>query len=371
MTTHYQPTAGIPIRGLLLGSIAAVIAGALCGPAYAFATVHIPIVQINILLTILFGAVVGFVIGSALRAGRTQKPAVGVVFVAGGALFAYWVHWMFWFYALALRADIPGVSPVDWLLPPFLLEDITAVYDVGTWSMRSGDAVSGLALGGVWLAEAALFFGTALITGAAQLGGGVLCARCDKWCEAPSIFQLHIDPAQESEVVTRTNGQDWAALLQPLAHPNANHFHEVVIHRCPECRETNTLTLSAVSLTLDKQGNTQRNSQTLADRVYITHADAEHLGHSLVNGGTAARRRLPPRLRPTHRVPEDSIVCAFQRKTRFRPIRARRGQATSGASLLLRRLRRQPPCGSVATRSATALPCVPPPLPPSPTPPGR
>lgn len=277
--THYKAPSTVSPLGLVLGGLALLVGGLLLAPIYSYAIVYIPIVYINLVLTGGFGLIAGLMIAGGLRLGHTHNKGVSWALVGLGLLFAYWMHWAWWFSGLAFRADFDDFTILGMLFPWNLIESVGFVYESGTWSMGSSDeAVSGVFLGVIWLAEAAIFFGAGLFGGAMLIGSGTYCARCKAWCKEIPATLLQADPT--GDLTSQVDRQNWSALMRPAPSSGSSMWHEAHIHRCEGCGETNTVTLKDVTVSHDKKGNEQRKDKVVVDRVYISGADLNTLMNS-------------------------------------------------------------------------------------------
>lgn len=279
METHYRAPTTVNPLGIVLGGIAVLVGGLLFAPIYSYAIVYIPFVYINLILTGLFGLGVGMMIAGALRVGHTHNKGVSYGLIGAGLLFAYWMHWAWWFSGLAFSADYDDFSVLLVLFPGALIESVASVYEVGTWGIgSSGDAVTGIFLALVWLAEAVIFFGAGLFGGAMLVGSGTYCSRCKAWCTEMPATRLQAD--MSGDLANQVDRQNWAVLLRPAPSDGSTTWHEAHIHRCEGCGETNTVTLKDITVSHDKKGNEQKNEKVTVDRVYITGADLSTLLNS-------------------------------------------------------------------------------------------
>lgn len=279
METHYRAPNTVSPLGIVLGGLAALVGGLLCAPIYSYAIVYIPFVYVNLILTGLFGLAVGLMIAGGLRIGHTHNKGLSYGFIGAGLLFAYWMHWAWWFSGLAFSADFDDFTVLSILFPGALIESVASVYELGTWGIgSSGDAVTGIFLGVIWLAEAAIFFGAGLFGGAMLVGSGTYCSRCKAWCKELPATQLQAD--MSGDLANQVDRQNWAVLLRPAPPAGSSTWHEAHIHQCEGCGETNTVTLKDITVSHDKKGNEQKNEKVTVDRVYIKGADLNTLMNS-------------------------------------------------------------------------------------------
>lgn len=273
--THYRHSGRIDPKGLLSFGLVTVLVGPLFALIYAAATVYIPLIYVNLLLTIGFGAVVGGAVGLAMKAGHVRNTAVAAVVTMGAAFVAYYIHWVFWFGVHAFRADGSFTDAFALLIPPFLLEGIALVNEEGTWGIgSSGSAVSGAFLTVVWIAEAILFFGGAVV-GAMAAAPSAYCERCATWC-VPRDGVRRFGADSDGALAARLDGGDLAVLADaPPPEPDAPRWAQLDLEVCEGCGQTNTLTLKAVELKTDAKGNTSEKSDVLVDRLLLTPEQAQ------------------------------------------------------------------------------------------------
>lgn len=267
--THYKVPQRVTPSGLALGGLAAVAGAIILAPVYAYATVYIPFIYINLILTGAFGAAVGYMIAAALRAGHFQNTLLSYAAVSLSALLAYWTHWIWWFSALAFRFDMDGFSAIPLLLPWNLLDAVVSINDIGTWTLRSSSNVSGTFLAIVWLAEAIAFFGAALFAAASLIGTGTYCTRCKAWCKAVAANRIATDPSLPLAEAINTR-QEWSLLYQPMAPSDATAWHAITVEGCAQCGETHTLTVTDTHVTFDKKGKEHVDQTVTVDRIYIS-----------------------------------------------------------------------------------------------------
>ena len=234
-------------------------------------------VGVGVVLALLMQGI-GWGVATALRAGHFQHTALSYLMVFGALLLAYWLHWIAWFAVLAFRADMSSLDALYLLFPPALIESIGMVYDQGTWSIK-GATVSGIPLAITWLIEAGIFFGVGFVSALGTIGSGTYCERCKAWCTTLTERRIAYDDGGTVPEALNQR-QDWSALLRPEPAAGESFWYSVVIDQCPSCRETGTLTLSAMQVTVDAKGNHDTKSTVEVDRVYIASADVARLMQS-------------------------------------------------------------------------------------------
>lgn len=271
----YQSSGRTPILGLLIGVVAAGVVAVISAPIYAYCTVYCPVVQLSVLLTLLFGALTGAIPAIAMtRLGKVRSMAVPAVFGLGTATLAYLLSWPVWLYATMNRnSPVPLFVFLD---PLALTRMFASVYELGSWSIRGGEPVSGLMLGAIWAVEALLVVGSGLVAGAA-LGADTnpFCERCEAWCQRVGAL-LHYPIEHEGPLVARLSNGDLAALGDtPQADPSFRPVVQVQGFRCPQCRDMSTLLVQRVHMQRDGKGNQSEVRDDLVRHLLVRGVDID------------------------------------------------------------------------------------------------
>lgn len=149
----FSPTA--PVAMIVGGGLVGLVAGAV----YGVIDWYSPIIYLNLIATVGLGFLVGWVVLKTARATHVRNPVlVGVCGLVAGAA-AWYASWVSWVLAgSGWSGDMLILRPDHlWTLADFLAID-------GVWGLgRSGEPVSGLALKGVWVIEALIILGIAVV----------------------------------------------------------------------------------------------------------------------------------------------------------------------------------------------------------------
>ena len=279
---RYVSTGRTPLFGLAAGLAGGALAALVLSVVYAYGTIYIPIVQVEFLLTMGFGAAIGGATAKIMHHLKVRSRSVTVVasVLLGGLGWA--LSWLPWLYGVYGRFEIP-VSVLDVLDPFFVLGAISEVYDTGTWSIgrHGGDAVSGPLLGIVWVAEAALVIGFSAAVALAVSAERVFCEKCDSWCTVyPECATYRADLGEHlrTAIVERA---DFGA-LRDAARPEANeHWLALKLASCLGCAETHVVALDAVHQTVDRRGNPERHAKTLVPYHHVTRGQMAEIQDAL------------------------------------------------------------------------------------------
>lgn len=261
---RYVSSGRTPILGLVMGLGAGTAAALFLSVLYAYGTIYIPIVQIEFLLTMAFGAAIGAATAVVMHFFKVRNR--WVVAASGLVLgtFGWLVSWPPWLYGVFARAEI-DVSPLDVLNPLFLVEAIPEIYATGTWSMSSSstEGVSGLMLGFVWLVEAATIVICATLAAWTVSSERVFCEACETWCtvvDGQALYGFDEGPGLVTALVDRG---DLAALVAAPGPTDPSKWVQLKLGFCPSCHQTNVVQLDTVLIVPAPRGGTERRQKVL------------------------------------------------------------------------------------------------------------
>ncbi|MDQ3032838.1 MAG: hypothetical protein M3Y87_10500 [Myxococcota bacterium] len=248
---RYRSSGAVPIGGLTLGIAAGAAAAIALSVMYAYATIYIPFVQIEFLITMGFGAAIGGATAATMDRLHVRARWVIVASAIALGLLGWAFSWLPWLYAMY---DVElGVL----VHPLFIASAIAEVYEVGTWSLGRGDAMTGVALGAVWLGEMLVIVGCSLAVGMALTKDRVFCERCERWCDLDENHRLF--GMEHEDVLRRALMEDGD--VTPLASipilPATNHFLAMKLATCTQCQETHAIAVDEVAIVPDGRGHSQ------------------------------------------------------------------------------------------------------------------
>ncbi len=256
-----------PVMAFAYGVLAAV----LLAIPYGYAIRYIPIVYLNVLITLVFGGFIGWMTGKGGMAGKIRNATIlGVVGIVTGAtaLYCGWVGWLF-----ALSG---GKSLVLW--PPDLWGFVGEIAKVGTWSLRGGQNVSGWTLYIVWIFEAVFIVGLSWFIAANHLEDEVFCERCQVWLGEPrnsGSLEVPPDPDAFRAAVEGGDINPLLALFRSSGTPEL--FALVNWWHCARCRQISVVKVSAIRTTLNDKKNEETETAVLLDPMQIGAADVARL----------------------------------------------------------------------------------------------
>lgn len=232
------------------------------GLAYAYLVKWIPFIYLNFLLTAGYGFVIGFVAGFMLKVGKVRNtPVLFMCGLLGGAM-ALYGSW-----SGHLHALIPG-API-FASPDQLISFIKILYAEGSWGMSSGSNVTGVMLAIVWVIEAGIMVGLVTLVPVGMLSDTPFCEKNQCWLDEEKKINT-LAAFTEPEQIAALSSGDLGPLTQakPCA-ADAAVFARVTLKHSPKCDEFCTVGIANVTVTIDKEGNANEDTQELAGNLVL------------------------------------------------------------------------------------------------------
>jgi len=194
MASYYEPSGKVSALSYLLLALSIFIIFPLLGLAYTYAIWYIPIIYVNVLVTIGFGIAAGFVIKHViLYYGKVRNPKAAVLIGILASLVLYYVSWAI--YAdlnLNITDTIGGdrfgvaVSNVNVdetiglaLHPSRVFSIMGLLYKWGSWGIF-GFTMSGFMLAIIWIAEFLIIMILAVTT-SYEISKRPFCELSNSW----------------------------------------------------------------------------------------------------------------------------------------------------------------------------------------------
>jgi hypothetical protein len=273
---YYKHSGKFAPGGLLAGLVGGILAGAILAAAYAYLELYIPLAGvITFILTAGFGGLLGLVLGALMKWGKVRSaPATMLVSLIVAAV-SFYISWGVWLYAALRRADVEQADVLAILLNPGAMWELAGeINKVGAWTIRSWTPTGGI-LWGFWGLEALIIFAMTLLLAKVVIEGDPFCEHCGKWCEEAKGV-LRVPMADPDEMKQRMEMKDFSYLEKLAAgkmDPSASMSLDV--HTCPNCRNTNTLTVKSTTVTADNKGKESKEEKEILDKLVLTPSDAE------------------------------------------------------------------------------------------------
>ena len=136
-----------PIYMLVMGTVGSLVLSAV----YGYAIYYIPFIYLNFLITLGFGACVGFLVGYGGKLGKVRNPGMLLIFGLAFGMFAEYAGWVSWIFALSKQQAL-ALQPLDiWAV-------VMLVGQEGAWSIF-GWTPTGASLFAIWAIEAVMIIG--------------------------------------------------------------------------------------------------------------------------------------------------------------------------------------------------------------------
>lgn len=266
---YYRHSGKFPISSIVFTLATGLVGAAVLAAVYAYLILYIPLAGwVSFILTGGFGFLVGMVMAAALKWGRVRSMPIAATLCVIVSLFALYVAWGVWLYAIIQR-DGYEVGLLEVLLAPMAMwETVVEINAYGAWTLNNFTP-TGLVLWLIWAAEGAIVVGLTLFAG---LKGIALpfCEECHCWCNRTDgvLTTSPGDPAQTRQHLEK-HDMSYFEQLGPMSE-SATTWFQSDICACPQCAKMHTLSVSDCTLTVDKNGKASIKSKTVVRHLLVT-----------------------------------------------------------------------------------------------------
>ncbi len=278
LTPYYQPSGRAPLTGLLLFVAIGLVIGGLLGAIYILIVRYIPFIYVNFFATIGLGFGVGWVLGRLVRSGHLRSPgkvALAALIVGLGTVWLQWVF--FWALAFAQNNDVSLLTAYTGLLrnPTGLWTCICELSQEGHWSIGRGGktAVSGIPLIIVWIIEAGIITLIPVITARAQ-AKIPYSESTRRWATEELITQRFAQTDNPAELRSALEAGNLDT-LRPTRDEAL--YATVTLHHVADDEECNFLTLTNVTVSVNKKGEESTKKDAIINHLRITPDAANRL----------------------------------------------------------------------------------------------
>jgi hypothetical protein len=244
-----------------------VTAGVL-GVVYAYVINWIPFIYVTFLATLALGFGMGIAVGFAAKLGKVRNSIATVLF---GFVFGAIALYVAWAFDPMVRFD--DVNHVFWN-PADLQEYIAWGYDNGFWTIGRGGAqagnVSGIFLALVWILEAGIIVGLAAMMAPGLINSQPFCELSGEWAtKEEDVARLEFP--EDDALLDRLLGGEVDAIGELCrADPALAAYMRLDLSLCPQCADSNWLTINAVVHGVDKDGKKTTEVTALVTNLEIT-----------------------------------------------------------------------------------------------------
>ena len=183
------------------------------------------------------------------------------------------MHWVVWIDVLLGRMEVESALVPLLLSPTAVWELMVQINQAGIWSIR-GWTPTGGSLWGIWIAEAALFFGTVLLSTNEFFADTPFCEECGTWCQKEEdVCRLAEAPAEE--LVQRLELKDFG-YLESLRAPESEEeaHHQLDLESCPRCGQTQALDVTLAFLEQNSEGEVLMSRKKIMENLLLSPEEA-------------------------------------------------------------------------------------------------
>lgn len=272
---YYRCSGRFPAHGLAVMLIGGLAAAGIAGAVYGVVTWYMPIIYVNVLLTLGLGLGCGWLVLKLGMAMHVRNTAAYLAVAFATALAAYYANWVSWIWAASGREDVV-------VLPTQIAAVMQIVYEQGAWSMgSSGEPVKGVFLGAIWVAEAAVVLGAPFKV-VWRIRDEPYCETTGAWVNEVSVIGP-FTPIEEPDGWRRAlEAGEFAKLgaLRPLGGElgDGGVFAQIKLRHAGAPESLHVLTIANVTVHVDKEGKVK-----LKEKPVVRDMIIDHESHELIN----------------------------------------------------------------------------------------
>lgn len=284
MAIYYTPSGKAPVTGILLGLAVSAVLGIICAFAYCYGIWYIPIIYLNILLTIGVPFGLSWMIARiGIKTGKIRNKLVaGAVGFAGGAVF-FIAQWLVHCVMVANSGEVhsigsgshemgfaeTGFSMDSFLFflkhPAEVVSFIGIINEEGTWGIGS-TTVSGVILSIFWIIEALLILVIPIYLPYKQ-AVKPFSEKLNQWLEERSMSRNMAITNSADELRMEIESGNFGTLINATSSI-ANPFRKLVLYSDDQQQEV-YLTVKHITITYDDKGKEKENEVEEVKEVLI------------------------------------------------------------------------------------------------------
>ena len=268
---YYKPSGAVPLVGTILMQLFGAIAAAVLGALYALGNFYSPSVWLTGFGVLIFGAGVGFAVNLGARIGKVRNPGFIMLLGTATGILALYLAWVFYIYLFWRKIGFDGL----WLWNPADIFSMMGIFgEEGIWSMKSWTP-KGWVLYSFWIAEALIVVLLSLAVAVAN--DTPYCDRCNIWTKKQKdVASFALADPGPLKTQLEMEGYEILDALNGLPVDPANCL-KATVHSCPQCEDTDYLTICHSRIVVDGDGNQTTQETELVKHLRIPRDLAEHL----------------------------------------------------------------------------------------------
>lgn len=196
--------------------------------------------------------------------------------MAAVAAVGYYSACAAWEWTLFERSGY-SIGPLRLFLHPVYVWHVVLLFNKhGTWSLESGEPISGVFLWIIWAIEAVFIFFFAGSAAKIVLRSEPFCESCGVWCGKPK--RLGTLPMRDVKELRRQLESAEFGAVAPLSPnpPPGNQWLSFWHHTCPRCGQLNTLSAKKTAIVQNQRSKKTRiENRTLIDKLLLHPGEAE------------------------------------------------------------------------------------------------
>jgi hypothetical protein len=252
----YRHSGKFGIQALLLVPLVGALLAWPLGFGYAYLIKWIPIVYLNILITVGYGFIIGFAVAATVKFCRVRNVFVASLLATVVGLLANYFQWNGHMHALLSGAPL-------FCAPAGIWGVMQQLFEHGSWAMRDGGNVTGWFLVAVWVVEAAAILVLTVLVGTCTIRDTPYCEKSGCWLDEETKYDTLAAFTDQQQLAALRLGDISPVIEAKPREAGAPTFARLTLKHSPECEEFFTLLVSNVTLTTDKKGNVQENAKAL------------------------------------------------------------------------------------------------------------
>jgi hypothetical protein len=263
---HYAPSGAFRFS-IAIYAVGGLLGAILFAGLYEFLLDLIPFVYVSFMLTLGFGFGLAFMASMIIKSAHCRNRAIAAVLalVIGGTGLAASFGWG---YRRALSAAVeqyPDTTVLQLAQEVSVMEWMNVRMENG-WTIRNSDLTGGFVVF-VWIVEALVVLGMALMVGASE-AGEPYCERCQLWTESQNAGIPGLSKADVQPLLDRGDLAAVLSLPEPTGGDAAVRI-KLVRNHCPQCAETAYLTVSEIRTEVTN-GKEKENSTELIAKAQLS-----------------------------------------------------------------------------------------------------
>ncbi|TYQ16705.1 UNVERIFIED_CONTAM: hypothetical protein Cloal_3273 [Acetivibrio alkalicellulosi] len=258
---YYKHSGAFSPIGIMIILVTGLIGTSILSTIYGFASLYIPFIYINFLLTAGLGFGTGSLIGFGAKIGKLRNTTILTLLSLIFGIFVLYSSWVIWLFVLFER-ELLLFNPLH------IISAIEFLAIEGAWEMF-GFVPTGLFLYAIWLLEAIVIIGASVFGARSFLSGVAFCEDCNSWAK----YTYVLPPLQHStnhEFLRNMLEQGNFSVLSELKEAdNSAFFTSVQLSGCNECSNFFLLSVTSIENTKDSKGEDKTKATQIIENLII------------------------------------------------------------------------------------------------------